>query len=102
MSMLHAFAMLCAIGMVGRDDEQLAKRLAEAEMRLIEARLQLQEAQWQVQLAMEQKRPTAEQRVQETRRARVAEARMRSTVEAVSGPVIGDAFRSSRRPSSRP
>jgi hypothetical protein len=37
MSMLHAFAMLCAIGMVGRDDDRPSKLLADAEMLRIEA-----------------------------------------------------------------
>ncbi len=103
MSIFHSFAMLCAIGMVGRDDDQLAKRLTEAETRRLAAEVQGQlQFQLQLQLVIEEMRPTAEQQVQEMRRARIAEAKMRSTVEIVGGSVIGDSFRSSQRRASRP
>ena len=121
MSMLHAFAMLCAIGMVGPDDDQAAKRLAEAERRRIEAALQAQvqfqeqvqiqaqlqfalqaQAHVEIHFVMEDMRRMEEQHVQETRRARIAEARLRSAVETVGGPIIGDAVRSSRRRANRP
>jgi hypothetical protein len=121
MSIVYSLAILCAIGMVGRDDDQLAKRLSEAETRRIEAALQGQvqrqlqfqvqgQLQFQVQglgqaqidLVIVEMRRTAEQQVQETRRARIAEAKTRSAVEILSGSIIGDSFRSSRRRASLP
>jgi hypothetical protein len=107
--MFYEFAMVCALIMVGRDDDQVAKRLADVEMLRIKAALQEQgQLQFQVQgqvelrLVVEELRRTEEQRVQETRRARIAEAKMRLTVETVSGSVIGDSFRSNRRRAFRP
>jgi hypothetical protein len=107
MSMLNAFAFLCAIGMVGRDDDQPTKRLTDAEMLRIKAALQFQEqgqvlGQVKFQLVIEDFRQKAEQQVQETRRARIAEARLRSAVETLSGSIIGDSFRSSRRRAGLP
>ncbi len=114
MSLLHAFAMMCAIGMVGQDadrptDEETRRLAAELQVQIqeqgplqvqfqiqIQGQLQLQ-LQGEGQLVIELMRPTAEQQVQETRRARLAEARMRSAVEIVGGPIIGDSFRSGRR-----
>jgi hypothetical protein len=107
MSILHAFAMLWAIGMVGWDDDQPAKKVTDAEILRIVAEVRFQEqvqfqGEGEFQLVIEDFRQKAEQQVQDTRRARIAEAKMRSAVESVGGPIIGDAFRSSRRRAVRP
>ncbi len=76
---MYYFAMLCAIGMVGGEDDQLAKRLTDAETRRIAADL-LGQVQFQLHgqvhfdLVIEEMRPPAEQQVQEVRRGRIGQS----------------------------